>query len=49
MTRADKAVIHYNLIMIITNDCDSDEECYERLLYAKSIIDREIERWNEEE
>ena len=48
MTRKECAELHLQLIDLLT-DCMTDDEFYERLKYAKTIIENELKQWEDTE
>ena len=44
MTRKEMGEIHFKLIELLSN-CETDQEFYERLVYAKELIERELKEF----
>ena len=45
--RKEKAKVHYDLIHLLAQ-CGTDEEFYQRLLWALEIITRELVNWKDD-
>jgi len=46
--RKRKAELHYNLITVLTN-CKNDDEFYQNLIWALSLVALELERFQHEQ
>lgn len=44
MTRKEKGEVHFKLIDILT-DCETDKDYYNRLMYAKKLIEKELKEF----
>ena len=44
MTRKEMGEIHFKLIELLSN-WETDQEFYERLVYAKELIERELKEF----
>ena len=44
LTRKEMGEIHFKLIEVLT-DCETDEEYYDRLVYAKELIEKELKEF----
>lgn len=48
MTPKEKAQLHYDLMQILTS-CEDDKQFYNRLLYAKQLIENSLSEFKDDE
>ncbi len=48
MDAKEKAKLHYDLMQLLTN-CQTDSEFYQRLLYAKQLIENSLSDFDDDE
>lgn len=44
----EKAKLHYDLMNILTN-CETDQQFYQRLIYAKQLIENSLSEFKDDE
>lgn len=42
MTRQEKAILHHELITLLSKDAENDDDFFNRLLYSLEIISKEL-------
>lgn len=48
MDAKEKAKLHYDLMNILTN-CETDKQFYQRLVYAKQLIENSLSEFKDDE
>ena len=48
MDTKEKAKLHYDLMNILTN-CQTDQQFYQRLVYAKQLIENSLSEFKDDE
>ena len=48
MDAKEKAKLHYDLMNILTN-CETDQQFYQRLIYAKQLIENSLSEFKDDE